>query len=388
MIQRRKLLLALGSLMSGAPIIAYKTKGVSQSQNILYDSERRFPAADKAGLHHQARAKGLIYGAFPSVGGNILLREDLALQSTFIHECGCLTSGFYWDGIRPSINRFDFSETDAFIQFASSNRLLFRGHPLVWNQGLPQWLNHKFEDSTISPQEIERILINHVATVVGRYAGRVHSWDVVNEAVWPDDRQISGLRKTPWLEFLGSRYIGTAFQVARAADSNALLVYNGDRLDHNTLSDKRRRVATLRLLEDLVTRDIPIDALGIQAHLHAGTPFNSERLRSFLRDVASLGLKILITELDVIDTALPGNIVIRDRMIAALYEDYLNTVLDEPAVIAVLTWGLSDRYTWLSQVAPRHDGLPVRPLPLDENLDRKLAWNAMSRAFSHAPQRV
>ena len=95
----------------------------------------------------------------------------------------------------------------------------------------------------------------------------------------------------------------------------------------------------------------------------------------------------MVTELDVKDASLSADIAMRDRIVAAAYEDYLNVVLDEPAVIAVLTWGLSDRYTWLSEFAPRQDGLPVRPLPLDKNMNRKLAWNAIARAFDQAPIR-
>ncbi|HEY9637572.1 MAG TPA: endo-1,4-beta-xylanase, partial [Coleofasciculaceae cyanobacterium] len=77
----------------------------------------------------------------------------------------------------------------------------------------------------------------------------------------------------------------------------------------------------------------------------------------------------------------------RDRIVAKVYEDYLSVVLEEPAVIAVLTWGLSDRYTWHSQFNPRQDKAPVRPLPLDAQLTRKFAWNAIARAFDSAPKR-
>jgi endo-1,4-beta-xylanase len=98
-------------------------------------------------------------------------------------------------------------------------------------------------------------------------------------------------------------------------------------------------------------------------------------------------LKILITEMDVIDKKLPLDVVVRDRIVARAYEDYLSVVLDERAVIAVLTWGLSDRYTWLSEFHPRSDGARVRPLLLDTDLKSKLAWNAIARAFDSAPSR-
>ena len=100
-----------------------------------------------------------------------------------------------------------------------------------------------------------------------------------------------------------------------------------------------------------------------------------------------MGLKILITEMDVTDQKLPKDINERDRIVAGMYEDYLSAVLDEPAVIAVLTWGLSDRYSWLSSYKPRPDKAPVRPLPFDAQMQRKLAWNAIARAFDKAPKR-
>jgi endo-1,4-beta-xylanase len=142
------------------------------------------------------------------------------------------------------------------------------------------------------------------------------------------------------------------------------------------------------LLEGLKSKGTPIHALGIQAHLLPGkNKFNQEKLRRFLRDVASLGLKIMITEMDVADKELPVDIKIRDRIIAGVYEDYLSAALDEKAVIAVITWGLSDRNSWLSEFQPRDDHAPVRPLPLDAQMQRKLVWNAIARAFDHAPKR-
>jgi endo-1,4-beta-xylanase len=102
-----------------------------------------------------------------------------------------------------------------------------------------------------------------------------------------------------------------------------------------------------------------------------------------------MNLKILITELDVTDKNLPLDVSVRDRLVAATYEDYLDTVLQEPAVIAVLTWGLSDRYTWLnwSNSRQRLDRWPARSLPLDNDFKRKSAWNAIARAFDAAPKR-
>lgn len=89
----------------------------------------------------------------------------------------------------------------------------------------------------------------------------------------------------------------------------------------------------------------------------------------------------MIAELDVEDKKLPKDIAISDRMVAAAYEDYLLVALDQPAVIGVTIWGLIASYTWLSSFRPRPDQAPVSTLPLDANLERKLAWNAIAQSF-------
>ncbi|MBI4847985.1 MAG: endo-1,4-beta-xylanase, partial [Nitrospirae bacterium] len=134
----------------------------------------------------------------------------------------------------------------------------------------------------------------------------------------------------------------------------------------------------------------PIHALGIQAHLDgelSQKKFDATKFRKFLSDVAALGLKIMITELDVTDRKLPRDVAARDIAVADAYRTFLSTTLDEPNVIAVLTWGLSDKYTWLSKQNPRSDGAKVRPLPLDEDFKRKLAWDAVAEVIDKATKR-
>jgi endo-1,4-beta-xylanase len=349
-------------------------------------------------LKERAAAKGLFYGAFAQ-GGYKNFLEDQQFQSSFIENCSFLTVGFYSGNIRPSDDTFDFSNTDLLAKFALDKQIKFRGHPLVWHNVNPEWLISKFKNSNTTNKEIENILINHVSTVVKRYAGQVHSWDVVNEAINISDRQINGLRDTTksgvkgdkyptWFNFLGENYIDLAFRTAAEADPEAMLVYNDFDLDYDTPEQEKRRIAVLDLLYRLISRGTPVHALGIQAHLQGDeTRFNPSKMLNFLGNVGSLGLKIIITELDVADNKLPKDIEIRDRLVAKAYEQYLSAVLQEPAVIGVITWGLSDRYTWLSSYKPRTDGAPVRPLPLDANLKPKPAWYAIARALENAPQR-
>jgi endo-1,4-beta-xylanase len=106
-----------------------------------------------------------------------------------------------------------------------------------------------------------------------------------------------------------------------------------------------------------------------------------------LDQVADRGLTILITELDVLDDGLPADIAVRDRGVADVYRRYLDVTLDHKAVKALITFGLSDRYTWLQEDLPREDGAARRPLPFDEDLQPKPAYRALSHSLRTAPWR-
>lgn len=365
-----------------------------------HESDKDFLALGMASLGERASAKGLLYGAFPQADYKTF-SEDLDFQSRMTKECDLLISGFYWnwDGIRPSATTYDFTKTDYFAKFALANKMLFRGHPLVWYRTTPDWLLEKFNNPNTTSQEIQDILTDHITQVVSRYAGKVHSWDVVNEAINIEDARTDGFRDTSisgindvksrsWLDFLGTDYVELAFQTAAKADPQAILTYNEFGLDYDLPEEEAKRTATLKLLEKLRAKGTPINAFGMQAHLDAtkNSRFKPQKLRQFLQNVADLDLKIIISELDVRDRFFKGDIISRDRAVAQAYYDYLSVVLESPAVIAVSTWGLSDRYSWTSN-KPRPDGTPQRPLPLDSQLNRKQAWHAIAMAFDNAPQR-
>ncbi len=379
-IGRRNFLLGLGTL-AGTGALTITTRYRQQSNQIQALAEDiYFPVVGDTPLRDRAAVKGLIYGAATQ---KYMLSSNTEFATSFAQECGMLVpeDELKWKNLRPSPSSFDFTRSDWLAQFASTHNMLFRGHTLVWHARLPKWFK-----TTVNRNNAEQILVNHITTVAGHYAGKIHSWDVVNEAIYPNDGRSDGLRNTPWLEFLGPDYIDLAFRAAAEADPQALLVYNDYSMEYDTPKDEARRTAILKLLERLKSKGTPVQALGIQAHLWGGeTRFNARKLKAFLEDIADLGLKIMITELDVTDKKLPKNVKVRDRLVAEIYEEYLSVVLNEPAVIAVLTWGLSDRYTWLKKKQPRKDNAPVRPLPLDAQMNRKLAWNAIARAFECAP---
>ncbi len=331
-------------------------------------------------LRAHAAARGLLYGA--AAAYDPLLR-DPDYPAHFAQECGILVpeNALKWGPVHPEPERFDFTQADFLADFAARNQMQMRGHNLVWHEQLASWFR-----TTVTAENARRFLEIHISTVMGRYRGRMHSWDVVNEAVHPPDGREDGLRKSPWLERLGPEYLDIAFTLAAEADPGALLVYNDYGLDYDTPAQTAKRAAVLQLLRRMVQRKIPVQGFGMQAHLSAKEhlDFKPEVLRRFFAEIADLGLKILITELDVADQSLPANIVERDRAVAAIYGSYLGAALSEPAAIAVLTWGLTDKYTWLANQKRRDDGTPVRVLPLDRDYRRKPAWSAIAKAFDGA----
>lgn len=386
-IGRRAFVLSLGaSAGAGMFAMASKSRRGSDDQEdqdrLTRDKPRDFSVNGDASLRERAAAKGLLYGA---AAREQVLTSNPDFASAFARECGILVpeNELKWQGIRPRFDRFNFKRADELADFARDHDMLYRGHTLVWHKALPAWFKEK-----VNSKNAEKILTDHIKTVAKHYAGKMHSWDVVNEAIEVADKRPDGLRKAPWLNLLGPDYIDIAFRAAAEADPKALLVYNENQLEHyNKPRNEAKRTQVLKLLERLKSKGVPVQALGMQSHL-GSKPLGSQgkKLRQFVKEVADLGLKIIVTEMDVSEK-LPWDVAARDRQVAAIYEEYLSIVLDEPATIAVMTWGLSDRYTWISKRIQRQDGASVRPLPLDAQLERKLAWNAIARAFDHAPQR-
>jgi endo-1,4-beta-xylanase len=367
-------ILSLGKLK----VLSYLIYTLTNQQKIKDNERRTFRVVGKNSLKKRARAKGLIYGAYPQADRQNF-DDTPKLKSNFIKECDLLVAGFYMDRIRPNAGTFNFAETDYFAQFAANHKMLLRGTPLVWHLSLPNWIS-----ATLNSQNAEQILTNHLQTVIGHYVGKMHSWDVVNEAIDLQDGRSDGLRNSPWLKFLGPDYIEQAFRIAARSDPHALLVYNETGLEYS----EDRQHAVFKLLQQLKSKGTPVHALGVQSHLEGDRyDFNPQQFSKFLRNVANLGLKIMITELDVLDNNLPLDASKRDRTVAINYEDYLSTVLAEKSVIAVINWGLSDLHTWVTDFYPRKDRFPARPLPLDRNFKPKLAWNAIARAFDRAPKR-
>ena len=347
-------------------------------------------AAEILTLRKLAAEKGLLYGTTISarqISGDPRF-ADLVLQQTGLVVA---ENDMKWQVMnRGARGDDDYGPADTVAAFALENDLALRGHNLLWFHRTPNW----FFDLD-RRQEIESAIVERIRRLAGRYRGRVHSWDVVNEPIEPKDGRLDGLRTEVFLEMFGPDYLDLAYRTARETDPAARLVVNEYDLELDTPEQEARRTALINLLERMRRSGTPVDAVGVQAHLSCagGPPFSAPRLRRFLADVAGLGLTIQITELDVTDEKAPAEKAVRDRLVADAYSRFLDTALDEPAVKVVVTWGLSDRHSWIvrqetNESKWRGDGMPSRPLPFDADLKPKPAFDAIAQAFVHAPQRL
>ena len=327
-------------------------------------------------LREFARSKGLYFGT--AVSDSQLHRPDFI--PLLLDQCSILVAEnqMKWRGTHPEQDRFDFTQADFFMDFAAAHHLPARGHNLCWHEHNPQWL-----DSAITPQNAVSLLTTHIQAVVTRYKGRIHSWDVLNEAIDPTHKNPQGLRNSLWLQNIGEDYVELAYRTAAKADPAAILTYNDYDIETDTPAQGAKREAILALLQHLIKKGVPIQALGVQAHLRTneGTP-TWTGLNKFLLEIEKLNLQVFVTELDVDDSFMPADIPERDRQVAELYRSFLENILRHNSVKAVLTWCLSDRDSWLQNFRPRKDGLPQRPLPFDAQLNTKLAFFALRDALA------
>jgi endo-1,4-beta-xylanase len=301
-----------------------------------------------------------------------------------------------WYRLKPTPDSpLDFTYADQIFEFAERNhQLIFGGPGLVWDEGFGDgWQDSDLWD--ISEERARMLLYGTMRAVLRRYRGRVAAWVVVNEAIVNgDDDNYHGLRKdVPWFATIGPEYVAHAFHVARENDPHACLVMND--FGYETVDqygdrpvDKQR--VTLHVLDRLLGQGVPIDAFGVQGHLLADRfreRFHAKQYLRFLSELADRGLKIFITEMDVLDDGLPKAPGVRDRMVADVYRRYLDVALQEKAVKAVISFGLTDRYTWLDEDYPRDDGAHRRPLPFKRDLEPAPAYYAIRSELRQAPHR-
>lgn len=336
-------------------------------------------------LKQRAAAKGLLFGSE-------VLYDELTQHPDYAalvaEQCAIITPGTeakWWD-IEPHDGQFKFDQLDWLVDFAQKHGIMVRGHNLLWAVYNPLWAEMAVMLEGRGPE----ILRRHILTEVGRYKGRIQFWDVSNEPSDPLYNPLDdGLVNNMWRRHIGPLVDDDAFRWAAEADGSAVLFVNDGNFEYDEPDRETKRNIYLKLVENWLKRGVPIKGFGLETHLRPAGRIAEKQYRRFLAELAGLGMTIHITELDVADRDLPGDIAQRDRIVAACCKQVLDIALDEKAVKAVVTWGLSDRYSYkLSEAdAQRPDGLPPRNLPYDADLKPKPMWQAIAAAFDHAPHR-
>jgi endo-1,4-beta-xylanase len=296
------------------------------------------------------------------------LNDDAQYRDVLAREFNILTPSvaMKFDQIQPDLDRFTFDTADAIVAFARAHEMRVRGHTLVWHESLPQWLT----GGRFDRDRLAAIFKEHILTEVGHFRGRVSSWDVVNEGL----NDNGTLRETIWLRALGAGYIDQAFRWARQADPDVPLFYN----EFGAEGAGPKSDGLYRLLQAMLQRGVPIRGVGLQMHVSLKAAPQPADVAANMRRLAALGLDVQITEMDVRIQDMPGPLSEKLAAQARYYHDILAACLSVSRCTALLTWGLSDRDSWI----PQYVGHPDTPLLFDESFTPKPAYHAIARALA------
>lgn len=240
-----------------------------------------------------------------------------------------------FEALHPERDRYDFSRADAMVEFAQEHDIKVIGHALTWFHVLPRWV----VEGDFSRDELMEILHDHIQTVVSHYRGQIYYWDVVNEPVEADGT----LRETIWYKVIGPEYIDLALRWTHEADPDALLYINEYAEGTNSKSD-----SFYNLIKSIQERGAPIDAVGFQTHLGFLSAKNSQDVADNIKRYAELGLDVMMTEVDIPINTFSGTREEKLAAQAAMYQEFLNVCVEAPNCKAFLTWGFSDRHSWLT----------------------------------------
>lgn len=247
---------------------------------------------------------------------------------------------------------FTYGEADSLIDYARTHGIGIHAHALIWHSRyqVPAWVNEV--------NDLQAGLDYHIANIAGRFAGKVDSWDVVNEAIERNSEGVWGYRDSVFYQKLGKAYISNAFISARAADANADLYYNDYGISH---ADGKFEFM-LQMVDEMLSQNVPIDGIGFQMHVYMSWPAITS-IRTAFGQVVARGLKVKITELDIpINNPFDGQYNYPDNYVSTftqtdaeaqkqrycrVVEAYLQEV--PPAQRGGITvWGVYDGDTWLN----------------------------------------
>ncbi|MFT4205392.1 MAG: endo-1,4-beta-xylanase [Chitinophagaceae bacterium] len=286
--------------------------------------------------------------------------------------------------IHPAWNKYLWNHADLYVSEGQKNKQFIVGHTLIWHSQLSPFVRQiQSKDSLLL------FMQNHIATVAGRYTGKIGSWDVVNEALNED----GSFRKSVFYNLLGADYIPTAFQLAAKADPHAQLYYN----DYN-IEQPEKRAGAIALIKLVKANGGRIDGIGIQGHWHVNDiPFKA--IEESIKEFSALGVKVAFTELDLSVLPNPKKLVGADvnqhfegsnemnpytqglpdsvgKMLADQYAQLFKLFLKYKKDISRVTfWGTNDKQSWLNDFPVK--GRTNYPLLFDRNNQPKKAFYSL-----------
>jgi endo-1,4-beta-xylanase len=302
-----------------------------------------------------------------------------------------------WEYIQPRIDAYSFDLPDRYVAFGERNHMYVVGHCLVWHNQLPDWVFKDDQGKLVSREVLLQRMYDHIRSVVGRYKGRIKSWDVVNEALNDDGT----LRQSMWLKIIGDDYIAKAFQYAHEADPDAELTYN----DY-ALENEPKRNGAIALIKRLQAQGVPITSVGLQGHDNLTWP-SVEQQDATISAFADLHVKIAISELDIdvlpqataeggaevtmnvkgdpaLDPYAKGLPDSVQEELAHRYAELFGVYLKHRDVVKRVTlWGVSDGDSWLNHWPVK--GRTNYPLLFDRDGLPKPAFDAVIRAAPGSP---
>ena len=235
--------------------------------------------------------------------------------------------------LQPAEGDFFFDEADTFIEFGEENGMHIVGHTLVWHSQAPDWFFTDDEGNDVTREVLIERMRNHIRTVVERYKGRVHGWDVVNEAILDD----GSYRDSKFYTIIGEEYIPLAFQFAHEADPGAELYYN----DY-AMAGEGKRNGVIAMVKSLQENNIPIHGIGMQGHMGIDYPDINEFEKS-INAYAELGMTVMITEMDITLLPFPSSDVTAEVSMSYEYQQEMNPYVDGLPYSVRATW--EQRYT-------------------------------------------
>jgi endo-1,4-beta-xylanase len=295
------------------------------------------------------------------------LRRSRALKRRFLTSFEQLTpeNEMKMERTQPVPGLFRFAEADRVVRFARRWCKRIRGHTLVYGRQLPHWVS----DDSLSPVELGFEMEWHVRTMVGRYAGRIAEWDVVNEAIGPDGSYV----QNAWYRKLGEEYVARAFRAAAAADPRARLFYNDNGIE---LPDHPHTVAVRRMVADLRRTGVPIHGVGIQNHVSTTHSASEAELARTIKGFTDLGVDVAVTEMDVrLDS--PGSRSERLERQRLVYRSAARACAAARRCTSFSTWGIADGVSWLGPAAAG--------LLFDRSYRPKPSYAAVARSLGSLP---